>query len=76
MNPRLWPPLGALLLVVLVALASGLRLTDDLMRLLPSEGELPRAMELLETFQVADTLLIEVDGTGETFSSRYTLNFR
>ena len=64
MNPRLWPPLGALLLVVLVALASGLRLTDDLMRLLPSEGELPRAMELLDTFQVADTLLIEVDGTG------------
>ena len=58
------PPVGLGLLVVLVWLASGLKLTDDLMRLLPTEGELPRAMELLETFQVADTLLVEVDGTG------------
>lgn len=57
-------PAGLVLLGLLVWVASGLRLTDDLMRLLPTEGELPRAMELLERFQVADTFIVEVDGTG------------
>ncbi len=56
--------LGLALLGFLVFVASGLRLTDDLMRLVPAEGELAQAMELLDRFRIADTLLIEVDGTG------------
>ncbi|MCB9764724.1 MAG: hypothetical protein H6739_33420 [Alphaproteobacteria bacterium] len=56
--------IAALLVVVLGLLASRIELTSDLRRLLPAEGDLPRSIELLETFQVADTLLVEVDGTG------------
>jgi len=57
--------LSALLLVLLGLLGARLQLTDDLGSLLPGHGPLPRALELLQRFQVADTLLVEIDGTGQ-----------
>ncbi|MCP4809573.1 MAG: MMPL family transporter [Proteobacteria bacterium] len=56
--------LGVLLVAILAWVATGLELTNDLGRLLPKDGDLPAALEAIERFQVADTLLIEVDGTG------------
>jgi len=58
------PAVGLLLLAVLAIIARQVELTNDLARLLPADGDLPAAVEALERFQVADTLLIEVDGTG------------
>ncbi len=56
--------LAAVLLLLLGLVASGIRITDDLASLLPADGPLPRALEHLQRFQVADTLMVEVDGTG------------
>ena len=56
--------LGLVLLVLLGLAARHVELTNDLSRLLPRDGDLPEAVAALERFQVADTLLIEVDGTG------------
>ena len=58
--------LGVLLVAVLAWVATGLELTNDLGRLLPQDGELPAALDAIERFQVADTLLIEVDGSDAT----------
>ncbi len=58
--------LYALLLLLLGALATRVAFTDEISRLVPSEGPLPEAMGLLQDFSVADTLLIEVDGTDRT----------
>ncbi len=55
---------GLALLLSMVLLGRGLTLTDDLSALLPAEGELSEALDLVQRFQVADTMLIEVDGTG------------
>ncbi len=55
--------LGLVLLAVLSVFARQVELTNDLSRLLPAEGDLPEAIEALERFRVADTLLIEVDGS-------------
>lgn len=54
--------LGLLLLAILAMFARQVELTNDLGRLLPRDGDLPAAVDALERFQVADTLLIEVDG--------------
>ncbi len=64
MSPKLRLALAALIALVLGLVASRIRFTDDLASLLPADGPLPRALEQLERFDVADTLLVEVDGTG------------
>jgi isopenicillin-N N-acyltransferase-like protein len=64
MTPKQRLALAAVLAVVLGLVASRLRFTDDLASLLPADGPLPRALEQLERFQVADTIMVEVDGTG------------
>ncbi len=64
MTPKLRLVLAACVLLVLCVVASRLRFTDDLASLLPADGPLPRALEHLERFEVADTIMVEVDGTG------------
>ncbi len=64
MPPRLRLVLAAGLLLLLGLVATRLRFTSDLAALLPADGVLPRALEHLDRFQLADTLLVEVDGTG------------
>ncbi len=64
MTPKLRLLLAGVLLLLLGLVASRIRFTDDLASLLPADGPLPRALELLERFQVADTIMVEVDGTG------------
>ncbi|MFH1469546.1 MAG: hypothetical protein ABIO70_34495 [Pseudomonadota bacterium] len=66
MTVRLRLLLALFLFTALALLAGRVRLTDDLAALLPADGSLPRALEHLERFQVADTLLVEVDGTGHS----------
>jgi len=57
--------LGLLLLAVLGLLGARVEVTGDLGRLLPDDGELQQAMRDVQRFRLADTVLIEVDGTGE-----------
>jgi predicted exporter len=64
MKTELRLALAAGILLVLGLVSSRIRFTDDLASLLPADGPLPRALEHLERFQVADTLMVEVDGTG------------
>jgi isopenicillin-N N-acyltransferase-like protein len=64
MSPKLRLILAAAVLLLLGLVASRVEFTDDLASLLPADGPLPRALEQLERFEVADTLLVEVDGTG------------
>jgi len=66
MTPKLRLLLTAGLLLVLGLVASRIRFTDDLASLLPADGPLPRALEHLERFQVADTIMVEVDGSDAT----------
>ncbi len=61
--------LYAVLVLVLGALCTRVSFTDEISRLVPRDGPLPQAMALLKTFSVADTLLIEVDGTGQSRSA-------
>ena len=64
MSPKLRLVLAAGLLLLLGLVASRVRFTDDLASLLPADGPLPRALEHLERFHVADTIMVEVDGSG------------
>ena len=64
MNTKQRLVLAAALLLLLGLVASRLRFTDDLASLLPADGPLPRALEQLERFKVADTIMVEVDGSG------------
>jgi isopenicillin-N N-acyltransferase like protein len=64
MTPKLRLVLAAVLLLLLGLVASRIRFTDDLASLLPADGPLPRALEQLERFKVADTIMVEVDGSG------------
>ena len=64
MTPKVRLALAAGILLLLGLVASRIRFTDDLASLLPADGPLPRALEHLERFQVADTIMVEVDGTG------------
>ncbi|MBW2258320.1 MAG: hypothetical protein JRI25_27495, partial [Deltaproteobacteria bacterium] len=56
--------LALLLFAVFGLLAGRLRVTADLSRLMPEEGEFATAFWYLERFDVSDTLLVEVDGSG------------
>jgi predicted exporter len=56
-----WLALGVALLAIA---AVGLERTDDLARLLPSEGSLSRAASVALSGRAADVILIEVDGSG------------
>ncbi len=66
MNPRRGLLVYALLALLLGALCTQVSFTNEIGRLVPEDGPLPEAMALLKTFSVADTLLIEVDGTGHS----------
>jgi predicted exporter len=48
------------------ALGSRLQVTGDLARLLPKEGELAEAVAMVEHFEIADSVLLEVDGSDAT----------
>ncbi len=56
--------LYAALVAALALVASRTTFTHDLADLVPADGPLPEALELLEAYDVADILLLEVDGTG------------
>jgi len=58
------PWLYGLLLVLCVGLASRTTFTNDIALLVPPDGPLPGAMELLREFSVADVMVIELDGRG------------
>ena len=67
-------PVIVLVLLALCAVLIGLRLqlTNDLQRLLPASGDLARATELLQRLRVADTVVVEVDGTGSDLDTLRT----
>jgi len=52
------------LVLMLGAWSLRVAFTDEIRQLVPEDGPLPEAIGLLQDFSVADTLLIEVDGTG------------
>ncbi len=58
------PWLYGLLLVLCAAVASRTTFTNDISLLVPADCPLPKAMDLLRDFSVADVMVIELDGTG------------
>lgn len=66
MRLNLKTALLAALVVLLAWSATGLSITNDMMRLMPAEGPLTQAITEMRRFEVADTLVLEVDGTGQS----------
>ena len=64
MSPGARAALGAALLAGLLVLASRVSFTSDTARLLPPGSAMAEAITALRRFHVADTLLVEVDGSG------------
>ncbi len=58
------PILAAVLLAMLLAIGARLELTMAVSRLVPEQGEVAEAMAAADRFGMADTALIEVDGSG------------